>query len=152
MRRKQQKWNTALFLLYGFVMTWLLLGRARDAGDLPYWEHVSRHINLVPFHTIRLFAHQLVDPVFPDMVRRATINLAGNVILFVPLGYFLPVTWKSMRRFYRTVLTVATVIIMVELLQLLIQVGSCDIDDVMLNTVGAAAGYGIFRLFYPKLE
>lgn len=151
MRRKQRQWNAALFLLYGAVMAWLLFGRDRFSGELPYWVHVSQHINLVPFHTIRLFAHQLVDPIFPGMVYRAANNLVGNVILFIPLGYFLPVTWQPLRRFYRTLLTVVTVITMVELLQLLLQVGACDIDDLMLNTIGAAIGYGFFRLLFPKL-
>lgn len=152
MRRKQRQWNAALFLLYGTAMLWLLLGRTRFHSDLPYWVHVSQHINLVPFHTIRLFARQLVDPIFPDMVYRAANNLAGNVILFIPLGYFLPATWQPLRRFYRTVLTVVTIITMIELLQLLLQVGACDIDDVMLNTLGASAGYGVFRLIFPKME
>ena len=34
----------------------------------------------------------------------------------------------------------------VELLQMLLLVGTCDVDDLIQNLLGAALGYGLFRL------
>ena len=36
--------------------------------------------------------------------------------------------------------------LMVELSQLILKVGSCDVDDVLLNTLGCCLGYGLYRL------
>ena len=46
-----------------------------------------------------------------------------------------------------TLLTVILVISAVEAAQTLLLVGTCDIDDLILNTAGAAIGYGLYRCF-----
>ena len=36
--------------------------------------------------------------------------------------------------------------------QLILRVGSCDVDDMILNTLGGCIGYGIYRLVFRKKE
>ena len=60
---------------------------------------------------------------------------------------FLPVLFPPLRKFFRTVLSVTFIIAVIELCQLALMVGSCDIDDLILNVSGAALGYGLYRLF-----
>ena len=77
----------------------------------------------------------------------AIINLVGNVIMFIPLGFCLPMLWKKQRTLWKTLLTTALIITLVELIQLLTLVGSCDTDDLILNVLGSAIGYGLFKMF-----
>ena len=44
----------------------------------------------------------------------------------------------------------STIITAVELTQLFTLLGSCDIDDLILNVVGAAVGYGLFKCLTKK--
>jgi len=74
------------------------------------------------------------------------VNLAGNVLMFVPLGYFLPRMRGAFRPFFRCMLWTAVILLGIECLQLLTLLGSCDIDDLLLNLMGTALGYGVFRL------
>ncbi len=74
--------------------------------------------------------------------------LTGNLLLFVPLGVFVSLLWRR-ARWYRTVLTGAVVSCLIETAQLFVG-RSTSIDDVILNTVGAALGYGLFCGVYYR--
>jgi glycopeptide antibiotics resistance protein len=76
----------------------------------------------------------------------AIINLVGNVLVFVPLGYFLPKIWKGFRLLFVTILTVAMLMIVVEFLQYATGLGSCDVDDLILNVAGTLIGYLIWLI------
>ena len=142
---KQSRIWIVLFGLYCALMLWLLFDRPGYVPGIPYWEQVESNLNLVPFRTLRLFA-RLLDSSHPEYVRAAVINLFGNVIMFIPLGFLLPVTFRSLSILWKTLLTTALLICAVEILQLFTLVGSCDIDDLILNVLGAALGYGLHKI------
>ena len=140
-----RKVNTALFMVYGALMLWLLFDRPGYDPALPYWEQVAAQLNLVPFRTLRLFA-DLLDSGVRSHIRMAVINLGGNVIMFIPLGFLLPRVFPKLTSLPRVLLSTAGIIAAVELLQLFTLVGSCDIDDLILNVLGAALGYWFHKL------
>ena len=139
-----RKLYTVLFLAYCALMLWLLFDRPGYDPGIPYWEQASGHLNLVPLRTLRLFT-QLLDSSRPELVRAAVINLAGNIIMFIPLGLLLPKVFPKLSTLPRVLLATAMVITLVEITQLFTLVGSCDIDDLILNLLGAAIGYGILK-------
>ncbi len=139
------------FFLYAACMLWLLFGqRFGDVDISGYQQQLMTNMNLQPFATVRLYIRLLSGGYSETLVRHAFINLAGNVVLFVPLGVFLPGIWPRMRKFFVFVLTVVAGIIGVEILQLLTLLGSCDVDDLLLNVAGAALGFGIWKLFFGR--
>lgn len=141
----------AVFALYGIIMLWLLFGQ-RLGADAPgaYWERLQDNVNLIPFFTIRQFIRTASVTANPYLVRHAFINLAGNVVMFVPLGFFPPCLWDKPRGFGRCMLRAAACIVAIEIIQLFTLLGSCDVDDLMLNMAGAAIGYGVYRLLSPR--
>ena len=143
-----RKVNTALFMAYGALMLWLLFDRPGFMPGIPYWDQVAQQLNLVPFRTLRLFAH-LLDSGVRAHIRMAVINLGGNVIMFIPLGLLLPKVFPKLSSLLRVLLTTAAIITVVEIIQLFTLVGSCDIDDLILNVAGAAIGYGLHKLIKP---
>ena len=87
---------------------------------------------------------------YDSLFFHCAINLAGNVVLFIPIGYFLPRLWGKMRNFLRFSFTCVLSICLVELLQLLTLLGSLDIDDLILNLCGMILGYLIFMICKKK--
>lgn len=73
-------------------------------------------------------------------------NIAGNVVMFVPLGVLLPLLFQRLRSFGALVWRVALISLGIELLQLPTRVRATDVDDILLNVVGALIGYALFRL------
>lgn len=93
------------------------------------------HNNLHPGDSIRTYLEQ---PGFQDTVKQ----LGGNVVLGVPFGLLLPIMAPSMRGLLRVTFATALVMLLVELVQGTVVTGRAfDIDDVLLNTLGALVGY-----------
>ena len=113
------------------------------AGSLP-----QPRLSLVPFADI---AAVLRDPNAPGLGVAA--NLAGNVALLAPLGFALPLFWAWFARAGRTVGFCFGVSLSIELIQL-VAGGVTSADDLLLNTLGAAIGYGaacMLLLLAPRL-
>lgn len=76
---------------------------------------------------------------FVDM----TSDLSGtllNVMLFIPLGMFLPLLWKQFRHLGQTLLFGFCLSLSIELLQIF-TLRATDINDLITNTAGSFAGY-----------
>ena len=142
---KRRRIFFVLFALYCALMLWLLFHRPERTSSLPYWQQIQGSLNLVPFRTLRLFS-RLLDDHRPALVQAAIINLVGNIVMFVPLGLLPPLLWINLRKLWRTLLTAALIITAVEIVQLFTLTGSCDVDDLILNLIGAGLGYGLFTL------
>ena len=125
-----------LFILYAVGMLVLLFDR----------EQTQQSINLEPFHTIRLFIRVLLYDPSDYNIRLAVVNLLGNIIMFIPLGYFLPRLWRGLRKWWRTWLATLLIMTAVEIAQFFTLRGTCDVDDLILNLLGAAIGYIFFRI------
>ena len=78
---------------------------------------------------------------------RVFLNLAGNIIGFVPMGIFLPLLFSKCRRAWVVILYGFELSLLIECMQLIFKVGSFDVDDIVLNTLGVAFGYILFWLY-----
>lgn len=137
---KPQKHSLIPWAIFGIYCTWMLV-------LLFDRELAEPSINLEPLRTIRLFVRVLLYDPSEYNIRLAIVNLFGNIAMFIPLGYFLPRLWAGLRKWWRTWLATLIVMSAVELAQLLTLRGICDVDDLILNLLGAAVGYGIFCIF-----
>lgn len=142
---KRRSVLSVLFTVYCALMLWLLFNRPGYIEGIPYWEQLMPNLNLIPCRTLRLF-FGLLDDHRPHLVRAALINLLGNVVMFVPLGLFLPFLFVPLRKLWRAMVTASLLIAAVEITQLFTLVGSCDVDDLLLNLLGTALGYGLYKL------
>ena len=77
-------------------------------------------------------------------------NCILNVLLFVPLGFLLPLLWERFERVTATLRFGLLMTVSVELLQML-TLRATDINDVITNFAGTLVGYGLFRLGEGKL-
>lgn len=96
--------------------------------------------NPVPLATI---AFQLAGGLTGFELRQSI----GNLLLLLPFGILAPMVWPGLRSFRSFIVAAAGVSTAIELGQLLIAtaygfpVRVADVDDVLLNTLGAALGF-----------
>lgn len=95
--------------------------------------------NFTPFKTIKMY----IDYAYK---LNSVENLAGNVLAFVPFGFLFPLAARDGERFFVMLLNVFTFVLGIEAFQLFSAFGAFDVDDILLNCLGAAAGYGIYAL------
>lgn len=140
--RKTWLW---VFAVYCALMAWLLFGRERFDAPMGYWQQVADNINPRPFETIIRLMGFLIYDYSDGLKRHAIINLVGNVIMFVPLGFLPALLLRQFRPLWKCMMWGGVIIVCVELTQLFALVGSCDFDDLLLNLVGIGLGYGLYR-------
>ena len=124
----------AILAVYGMLMLWLLFGQRMGQGS-------QGILQLEPLHTLKQFWWVLRNSSQPGLRTHAWINLAGNVAMFVPLGFLMPWIWSFWRKFGWHFLLMVAVIILVELAQYFLGLGTCDVDDLLLNLVGTSLGF-----------
>lgn len=85
------------------------------------------------------------------------INLVGNVVVFMPFGFLVPVMYREQRKdivyrghYFRSMLFVLLLGFLfslgIEFIQLITKVGCFDVDDLFLNTSGVFFGYVIYYI------
>lgn len=79
-----------------------------------------------------------------------TKNTILNIILFVPLGFLVPVIWKNYRSIKTMFFMGFALSVSIEILQIF-TFRLTDIDDLITNTAGAAIGYYIAKRCSFKL-
>ena len=146
LRRGRVDWGHELRLLLmyvnlGVIIRFLFFPLGMVDGHVqPLVFDASRiwplRINLVPFEHILWY----------DTPRDAVINIVGNVCMFIPTGIILPIVYPRLNSFFKVVGVGFLMSLAIELIQLLFYDRATDIDDLILNTLGYAIGYGIYRL------
>ena len=132
----------AAFFIYCLMMLWLLFGQRLGNQDYgSYAQQLANNLNLEPLKTIKLYLRLLRRSESAYLVRHAFINLVGNVVMFVPLGYLMCGVFPKQRKFFVFLLCVTAMILVVEAVQYVTLLGSCDIDDLILNLAGAIIGW-----------
>ena len=99
--------------------------------------------NVFPFR-INLFP--LVNLFDYDIFSEALINFIGNTAMFIPLGIVWPIVFKELDTPLKNLAAGAGFSLLIEILQLPFFDRVSDIDDLLLNTLGFAIGYGVYRL------
>jgi len=97
------------------------------------------NVNIIPFTTIW-------DDLFNATLPVQLPTLIYNIIAFMPLGFFIPLIFERGRRLVIVLIVAFSISVSFELIQVFTLLGTGDIDDVILNMIGAAIGYGIFAL------
>ncbi|WP_217642423.1 VanZ family protein [Bacillus sp. OK048] len=142
-----------IFVLYlvGLVSQTIIpnwnMGIVSDTGEFFFNVHFSNEIskvNLIPFHTLYQYIFETNTNV-DDWNSVSLLNISANLLLFSPIGFFIPLIWKKWYSFKRVFFLGLTVTCFIEIIQMFIG-RSTDIDDVILNTFGILIGYGVFLM------
>jgi glycopeptide antibiotics resistance protein len=138
-----------ILCLYLAILTKLVLFKYISLHDIinhfnfTYDEYHWRSNNFVPFKTIYFYLF-LAEINLNIRIE----NLVGNIIGFAPLGFILPLLSRKFQKLAIVMLTTFCLSLTFELLQILFEFGSFDVDDLILNTLGGVIGYLPFKIFY----
>lgn len=139
-KKRIRLYGRILFILYLLLLTYFLFfaesyGRTADTdGQYRY--------NLVLFQEIgRFWRHRGAVGLTASF-----LNIGGNILGFMPFGFMLPVVHRNLNRFRLVSVLGFSMSLLVECVQLVGRVGSFDVDDMLLNTIGTMLGYLLFAL------
>lgn len=152
-RLSAYRYRMGAFLLFGlYTVALIKVLLIRNGSCTPFWTvpHALQNVNFIPFHTIMEYAAEARQKGWSGLWQMLA-NLLGNILLFVPMGYLLPILSLRCRNLWRVTLISAYCSLSVEILQFLFQVGHSDVDDFLLNTLGGLCGWLLLRRLVPLL-
>lgn len=100
-------------------------------------------ISLIPFKGI-------VEMIQGGINTHSIINIIGNIVMFMPIGFLIPLVYDKLNSYKKVVLFGFVTSLIIELTQLFLARGT-DVDDLILNTIGAVLGYLVFIIFEKLL-
>ena len=126
-----------LFLFGVYISIVMEITGPGNILDIP--KNIHPTFIWMPFNDI-IFGHNLARSIF---------EFVANIILFMPLGVFLPLLWTRYEKLSVTVMTGFIFSVMIELFQLL-NYRHTDLNDIATNTFGALIGYYIYIKFFKS--
>ena len=112
----------------------------REVSSQDWWHKMivrierKDHVNLELFKMFRIY-------------KILSKQIVGNFVMLLPLGIFLPLLYKRISNFILVFMVSLLVSGVIELLQLVTSFRSADVDDIFLNSLGACAGFVIYKIF-----
>ena len=125
-------WAYVLFLFLVVILKFT--GSFRELLARMQAEPYGETCNLVPFATIRVQLRYLSEG-------WAQFNLIGNTIPFLPFGFLLPLAYKKKFSLLKGLGFGLLFILFAEAVQYYTNLGTFDIDDIILNMIAIFVGY-----------
>ena len=116
-----------IYMFYGYLAVQEAAGIG-SIWDLITYGKLDNSINLIPFSS------------------EGAITYILNIIMFMPLGFLLPLIWENFRNAKKVVLMGFLMSLTIEICQLF-NIRTTDIDDLMMITLGALVGYCCWKVF-----
>lgn len=79
-----------------------------------------------------------------DNYKMIAVNLIGNIVMFIPFG-FIGWLFPKYKSFFPLLFAFLSCIISIEALQYFTRLGVCEVDDVILNSIGAGIGFILMK-------
>ena len=117
-----------LFVAYTIFIVWYTLLKREPRS-------FERVFKLELFWAIREW---IVNPTIES--KKEAVQYLMNILFFIPYGLLFP--WKD--NWKRVFVTALVLSVSIELSQFIFNLGWCEVDDVISNTLGAMIGWGVF--------
>ncbi|MDT2782740.1 VanZ family protein [Vagococcus fluvialis] len=138
------KYQEKIHYIIGYLLMFYLLIMLKEVIGFPSisnWQRVLNvqgnifdpNISLIPFVNGILHSDYL------------------NVVMFIPLGFFLPLMWRKYHNGFETIKFGFYLSLFIELSQLFTRFRATDINDLITNTIGATVGWSIYFVFSKLL-
>ena len=144
---RNRKYIARAFLCTYFIAVLIITLGSRRAD-------IVAHVALNPFHVYHTWLRAVAEGIqkygWSELGKRLWWyryqfgNMVLNVLLFMPLGYLLPVSIRRFNRWWQVLSIGFLFSLLIETVQLLTRLGWFDASDLLHNTLGALIGYWIY--------
>ncbi|MFC7393926.1 VanZ family protein [Scopulibacillus cellulosilyticus] len=133
-RKRVKRFCLPIFITYLTILFYVTL------FTFNYYTY-GKSFNLELFDSIKLMFNSGNPWLFAK-------NVLGNVGLFLPFGFFLPLIYRKLRTFKTNLFLSFFMSLIIETCQFLFAKRIFDVDDIFLNTIGAVFGWVLFKCLY----
>ena len=135
-----------VLLFFGYLMRRKKQMLVHIAAAFVFCYYLIGIFTMTGIHEFESFSPRIVFVPFADMIK-GPVDTILNIILFLPLGFFLSLLYQKYNRINRVALTGFLFSISIEIVQMF-GMGATDINDLITNTVGTCLGYYIHKALF----
>lgn len=122
----EKKKRNAIILLFGYAAIMLQISIfSRDMGKI-------REVDLVPFD-------------LPGGINLIALYAVANAVVFIPLGILTTIIFEERMKLPDAIILGLSVSLCVEIMQYIFSCGVSQTEDLLMNTIGTAVGYWLYR-------
>ena len=115
-------------------------------GNINILKNGTHGINLLPLKVL----FETYREVFINLnINYFIINFLGNIIMFMSIGFFIPLLWEIPDK--KIIIVGFLFSLFIEVCQLFLNRGT-DVDDLILNTLGTILGLLVYKFLYKKFK
>ena len=142
-----------LFILYITMLLNMTLfdsyfGRVNGHNYLIDYSNIENRFhlfsNIIPFKTISNYFIAYSSGTIS--LNSFIYNIFGNIIAFMPLGLFIPKLIPIINKWFKYFIFASLFIVFIESMQFILNVGTLDIDDYILNITGTMIFYLLSKI------
>lgn len=141
----------AALALYFIIL--LLLRKRQKIGHIVlscvFCFYLTGILTMTGIWYMSAFDPRIVYVPFVDMIR-GPVDSVLNIILFIPLGFFLPLFYKNYDKIGKIALIGFLFSASIEIVQMF-GCGATDINDLITNTIGACLGFCIYKALHKVI-
>lgn len=148
-KNKNINWyhETAMFIFVIFIVglaSQTIIPKFEFGNGFSIIKNRIHSTNLVPFKVL----FDTYNEVFVNSnINYFLINFIGNIVMFMPIGFFIPLLWNLENK--KIIIIGFCSSLFIETCQLFLARGT-DIDDLILNTIGVYFGLLVYKFFIKK--
>ena len=131
-KRNKRTWLISILAVYLLILLRITVFRSNSYP-------IEMSINLSLFT-------DLVATYYENGIWMVIYLVVGNIVWFMPFGFLLPMIWQKLKVYYTIPLGFCLSLV-IELGQLIGGKGMFEIDDLVLNTLGATMGYLAYKIY-----
>ena len=145
----QDFWLKILFIIYCLLLITILFlnNEYRRVGfqDISVFSKEHFEIsNFIPFVTLIEYINRTIEHSINISI--VILNVMTNLFLFAPMGFFIPILFKDkITNLKQFIILIVIITLIVEILQFVTYRGATDVDDIILNTIGAVIVYILMK-------
>lgn len=145
-------WLKTLFIIYCILLICILFlnneyrtnRTMQFSFDKLFSEEHLEINNIVPFGTL----YKYIDKLSTHRINTnlVIVNVVVNLVLLAPMGFFVPMLFKEkIKNTKQFLLLILGITVSIEVLQFFTFSGTFDVDDIILNTIGAIIVYLVMK-------
>ncbi|WP_281975342.1 VanZ family protein [Halobacillus litoralis] len=142
MRQQQKNKKRYLFILLGFYIAVLIYFMFFGFGRPQLAEFREYRYSLIPVRIpLWLPNHFSID------IIKLWIFALGNLLAFIPFGILVPMVFENpFKTYFKFIVFFVFFILCMEIVQMVTYLGSFDIEDIIVNTMGATIGFCTYKV------
>ena len=145
MKRSAKTICWILFLIYIFILSVILFFGRKGHPQIPIEEYFFEYGNFMLFRTLIRYIRYVYIRKNAESFFLALANIGGNLILFFPMGFFLPCLFQKLQGLKHSLCLISFLIFSSEFLQGFFRIGVPDVDDFLMNILGAWMGFSMAK-------